>query len=510
VNPTHSLTQIAGYARSGALDHAWRIFEGDGYAMAADRGEAAALTVRGRLLKEGGRAAAEPAERRRLYGEAAEVYARAAAAPGGGTYQLINAATLSLLAGRRDLAQERAQRVLARGDADAETSYWSAATRAEALLLIGDIAAAKATLAQAVECAPHAFEDHAPTLRQFRAILDVLGEDTSWLDAWHPPRTLHFAGHLGLSPDGGGLADEIRGVLEAERIGFGYGALAAGSDIVIAEALLARGAELTVVLPVPVAPFREHSVACFGADWGARFDAILEREPRVHVVCGGANTLSPAAIRLAAEVAMGSAVMQAQALDSDAVQLLVTDGVVPDAGAAIWAQTGRRQRRLAASRTQTAGTALGVDGELAAMLWLSPASLDALDGLAKALAGGPMPQTAPRWTGEVVHVSYDTPAKAVAAVRAASAMVAAGGRVAAHYGIVRIAADPFGGPAFPAGPAAAILPDIAFGMPPGAVYVSEDFAAALAAASPEVFLTELVGELAGEVENPTRLFALLR
>jgi tetratricopeptide (TPR) repeat protein len=483
------------------------LFRDSGYDAS---GTAEALTVRGRLLKEGGRASTVLAERHRLYREAAEAYARAAAAQGGGTYQLINAATLSLLAGQRDLAQRRARQVLARGDADAETSYWSAATRAEALLLIGDIAAAKAALAQAVESTPHAFEDHAPTLRQFRSILDALGEDAVWLDAWHPPRALHFAGHLGLSPAGGGLGDAIRRVLEAERIGFGYGALAAGSDIVIAEALLEHGAELTVVLPVPVALFRACSVASSGADWGARFDAILKHEPRVHVVCDGATTLSAAAIRLAAEVAMGCAVMQAQALNSEAVQLLITDGTSSADDAAPWNHTGRRQHRLAAPRARSVDTVLDADGELAAMLLVMPSSLEALDGLAKALADAPVPQTAPRWTGEAVRVSYDTPAKAVEAVRAVGAMIASGGRVAAHYGIAQIRCDPLGGPAFPAGAAAAILPDIAFGMPPGAVYVSEDFAAALGAASSEIFLTELVGEIADRIENPTRLFALLR
>jgi len=82
--------------------------------------DAAVLSVHGRLLKD--RAlCAKGAERRRLYRKAADAYARAGAI-GGASYPLINAATLSLLAGERKRAQALARQVLerdARGDDDA-------------------------------------------------------------------------------------------------------------------------------------------------------------------------------------------------------------------------------------------------------------------------------------------------------------------------------------------------------------------------------------------------------
>ncbi len=94
---TPSLLSIIAHARAGALDHACRLFLEGGFELVND--DPAVLSVRGRLLKD--RAlAAEGAERRRLYLEAAGAYARAAEL-GGATYPLVNAATLFLLAGRR-------------------------------------------------------------------------------------------------------------------------------------------------------------------------------------------------------------------------------------------------------------------------------------------------------------------------------------------------------------------------------------------------------------------------
>jgi hypothetical protein len=144
----------------------------------------------------------------------------------------------------RDQAEILARGVLERGEDEEETPYYRAATRAEALLLIGDLARPKTEFAAAIALAPQAYEDHASTLRQFASILDELGEDKAWLDPLRPPRSLHFAGHMALAGASDALGRNIRDTLRDERVGFGYGALAAGADILIAEALLEAGAEL--------------------------------------------------------------------------------------------------------------------------------------------------------------------------------------------------------------------------------------------------------------------------
>ncbi|HEY0300358.1 MAG TPA: TRAFs-binding domain-containing protein, partial [Rhizomicrobium sp.] len=287
-----SLLSIIAYARSGALDYACRLFLEGGFELVDD--DPAVLSVRGRLLKD--RAlAAEGAERRRLYLEAAGAYARAGEI-GGATYPLINAATLSLLAGRREqskaLARKLLERALAGGD-ELETPYYRAATHAEALLLLGEIAKARTALNKAFALAPKAYEDHASTLRQFGLILTELGKDTAWLDPLRPPRTLHFAGHMGVGIGAKALKRRLRAVIAKERVGFGYGALAAGADILVAEALLEEGAELHLVLPMPKERFRALSVAGFGDGWTIKFDRILARAASVRAIAGAPDPLFP-------------------------------------------------------------------------------------------------------------------------------------------------------------------------------------------------------------------------
>ena len=68
------LTSILASARSGALDHAWREFKAAGFGP--DDPNPAVHTLHGRLLKDQAlRTCGE--DRQRLFGEAADAYARA-------------------------------------------------------------------------------------------------------------------------------------------------------------------------------------------------------------------------------------------------------------------------------------------------------------------------------------------------------------------------------------------------------------------------------------------------
>jgi hypothetical protein len=240
-----ALSSIIALARSGALDQAWTQFRAGGF----DRDDrSAARTLKGRLLKD--RAIrATGSDRQGLYRQAAEAYA-AAAGPERSTYPLINAASLSLLSGDPQSARTFAAAVLKRIESDPdepETPYYRTATRAEALLLLGEGRDAQAAFAEAVEYAPRAWEDHAASLRQLGLILAEQGRSASWLDLHRPPRSLHFGGHMSFDASIGArghLDETIAAALDKEKVGFGFGALAAGADIIIAEALLARGGEL--------------------------------------------------------------------------------------------------------------------------------------------------------------------------------------------------------------------------------------------------------------------------
>jgi len=81
------------------------------------------------------------------------------------------------------------------------------------------------------------------------------------------------------------VADAIARELDALRPGASdtaTGSAACGSDLLFAEALLARGVALNLYLPFAADPFIEKSVAFAGSDWVARFEAVA-RHARLQV-----------------------------------------------------------------------------------------------------------------------------------------------------------------------------------------------------------------------------------
>ena len=518
-----TLPAVTAYARAGALDHAWSCFVAAGYDRVDD--EPAALTVKGRLLKDRARRA-EGEERRRLLAEASTAYARAAALEGA-TYPLINAATLALLAhdaaGSAVLAEQVLARIAAHPD-EPETPYYRAATRAEALLLLGREGEARDALAEAIAVAPRAWEDHAATLRQFAAIIAARRGDTGWLAPLAPPRALHFAGHMSFRADGdhAGLTARLAEILSAERIGFGFGALAAGADILIAEALLARDAELYLVLPGGVEAFAAVSVDPLGAAWRRRFDAIIPKATTIHTVAPIGARPDQSMIDLADEIAMGTARSHAGRLATEAVQLLVPPDMTADSdGRArrLWAEAGGRQHLAVAPRDEVepievaASTASSTRVAVLAIRIATPAADPAIDlTWVKALLDrAPAPLAPAVFTGEAVVIGFGdlaAAATAAAALIASPATVVAGG---GHYGVTALVADPFSGGARVGGELLAVAQAAAASALPRAICVSGDFAQALAIVCPDKFRDAPIGELASvSGGEPVALHALER
>jgi hypothetical protein len=282
-----------------------------------------ALTLKGRLIKDQAKAASGD-ERLRLFAEAGEAYA-AASRVEPGSYPLINAATLAMLGGKPARSIELAEAALAMldsGQDQAQTPYWLEATRAEAHLLLEQDVEARAALTRAMRKAPLAFEDHAATIGQFHLILGELGADADWLERHRPPASLHFQGIMQLPADESALRAKVDAWLAQNNVGFAYGALAAGADILIAEALLERGAELHVILPCDEVNFRALSVSPFGAAWEQRYDALMEAAETVDTL-DAAEEPSSCAVHLCETAAMGMARQNARILQSKALVLRI-------------------------------------------------------------------------------------------------------------------------------------------------------------------------------------------
>jgi hypothetical protein len=320
-----TLAKIVNAARAGSLDYAIRLFRSGGFHLAL--GDPAALAVAGRLAKDRALRHAG-ADRAALMAEAAGAYGRAFALDPQ-PYTRINEATCTLLAGDTAGAQAIARELLALLDSGAriaETPYYIIATRAEALLLLGDRAGAEARVAQAKRLAIDCPEDQASTLRQLSLILEHRHAERGWLDAYRPRRALNFAGHLALAETAiAPLETRLRTVLTQNDVGAGFGALAAGSDLVIAEALLDIDAELHVVLPTTPDSFMAQSVVPYGARWVERFARCLDAATTVRWVSSVSGEYEPLAIHLAADVAMGASIMHAKRRWTTAIQLLIID-----------------------------------------------------------------------------------------------------------------------------------------------------------------------------------------
>ena len=502
------LSTIIALARAGALDHAWYQFGAAGYEHHDD--DPAALTVRGRLLKDFAlRSSGE--ERRRYYLQSAECYRRAAELRPG-TYPLINAATLSLLSGDRAKAEAIAREVLeriAREPDEPETPYWRAATEAEALLLLGRTGEARSALEVAVAAAPRAWEDHASTLRQFLVIQDALGGETEWLDRLRPQRSLHYSATAAEQADAK-QREAIAAVLRDEDIGFGYGSLAAGAEIAAAEALLTSGATLHVILPSDPESFAGRFVDPFGAEWRRRFDAALEAAETVEHVRPLHVPPDERMVELAQEIALGAAMLNAERLMGEAVALSVGTPRAPPRIRAHLLQAPPAERPLAAppdSRTS-----------LLALLALQLGSgteegfQSRLEEARSVLARPPAAQLAPYLSGDFIVVGYDDVTAAAAAARAIHRQLRGEMplRIGGHYGLIPCVRDPFTGSLKPTESGADIVTEIAGAIPPDTICVSHDLAAVLAArAGPRE--AHWIGELqAFDGGSPVGLYALSR
>lgn len=306
---------VLALARSGATARAAELYEALGLDRVDDE-DVAALGAR--IAKDAGR-----------FGEAAARY-RAVYARTGGYYPAVNAATMYLLAGDREAAHELGRAAFERSGPDGD-DYWILATAIEAALVLGDDAFFARWVGKTRALAG---DDHGAlgtTLRQLELVCAARGLDPAVLAPLRPPAVAYYAGHragrlpAGAEPE---VAARIRALLDDRGIGYGFGALASGADILFAEALLARGAELHVVLPLSPDAFAAASV---GDAWLPRFRACLAQARSVRVVGDGAP--DDVLFRYGSQVAMGLAVLRARFLHADARMLAVWDGGPAGGGA---------------------------------------------------------------------------------------------------------------------------------------------------------------------------------
>lgn len=249
----------------------------------------------------------------------------------------INAATMLRLAAGADGASRALAadvRAVARVDATVPT-HWREATLGEAALLLGDADAAATHYRAAVAAARPRIGDIASMRRQVR----LLGVHLAIPDEVHAaltmPRVAAFTGHMLDAPGRssprfpasieGAVARELAARIEACNIGFAHCSAACGGDLLFIEALLARGAEVHVVLPFERGDFVATSVAFAGERWVERFDDALARVASVGYGAHERHLGDDSLFAYAGALVHGAAVLHARELESEPVLVALVD-----------------------------------------------------------------------------------------------------------------------------------------------------------------------------------------
>lgn len=261
-----------------------------------------------------------------------------------GVWSGINAATLNLCAGEASLAQTLARAVQETCTTLVASSGakdpWLIGTLGEAALILRNVSDAQRWYRELGNMT----RDHgtrASVRANARLVLGAIGENASWMDDVIPgPMIGVFSGHVAKpGPDGRGrlfgepeqaIVTRIAQAVDRLDIRIGFGAAAAGADIIFHEAVLARGGECHIVLPQAPENFKDDSVAPAGGDWLRRFDTLLMRAARTVVL--GESAADDLAYVYANRGMLGLARAHSQQVDGRLRGLALWDGAPGPAG----------------------------------------------------------------------------------------------------------------------------------------------------------------------------------
>ena len=333
-NPQLGFQAVLALARSGATGRAAETFQLLGLEGNKDEDIA---SLEARILKDRFFSSADHQEAD-IAGQSASCYEMVFLATGG-YYPAINAASMWLFAGDRERSAKLAEEVLQicrkHGDQQVDEIYWLRATQAEALLLLEDLHGAEEQLKIIVSLQQLHLSDLVSTRTQLQRISRFLGLYPTFIDLLKLPGVIHYTGHM-ITPRGekgrfaaeseARVAGEIQQQLERLNVGFGYGSLACGGDILVAEALLQRGAELHLVFPFELEDFEQTSVLGGGLGWQQRFRRCKKRAHSVTFASEDGYLGDSMIFAYTSRIAMGLARIQAQNLNTAAHQLAIWDG----------------------------------------------------------------------------------------------------------------------------------------------------------------------------------------
>ena len=527
---------VLALARSGAIRDARKLYDRFGLGDSTNEDIACLLA---RVAKEEARES-HGQERTRLYARSAELY-EAVYQRTRGFFPGINVATMSLLSGDRERSRIFAASVLEELEFSSSTpgsdEYFREATRAEAFLLLGDPGAAQRAVEDAVALQAQGPADLNTTWRQLKLVCEASGIDVSVLRPLEPPAVIYYCGPLIEVPRElssvpleleAEIARAIRRSIAERRPGVGFGSLASGVDILFAEALLECGAELNIVLPFNVDEFKRISVTRGGEVWEARFETCLRAAESVTLATEDEYFDDEVLFQFGSRMAMGLAILRARQMEAPVLQMAVSGADTSSTTAhsvAYWKalelpaeliefDAPALPRKRALERASHAGRQLRaiLFADIKGFSRLPERSLtiywsEVMQGFAEVLdAAGRKILLRNTWGDALYVVFEDTPAAARCALALHDFMretrFEAHGlprdlslRIGGHYAPIFSGHDPVAGRATYYGSQVSRTARIEPITPPGQLYVTEAFAAVLAAEAPDEFVSEYVGVL---------------
>ena len=291
-----------------------------------------------------------------------ELYSQAYTATGG-YWSAINAATLALILGERQVTaslardvQDQCQRKLADSGTGSPDRYWLLSTSGRSRTSDRRLARRRILDGQAVIEGAGNWGSLHSTFHSARLILKRLGKDDGRLEKiFRLPAVVVFAGHM-IDRSGRvatrfparieqAVKNAISERLEKFNVGFGYGSAACGADILFHEVLLEKKGESHIVLPNERKQFIKESVDIApGGNWLQRCETVMAHAVEVQEVSKQIKTHS-LSYEFADRMLHGMATIRAQQLGAKLIPLAVWDGHAGD-GHSGTADTVQRWRSL--------------------------------------------------------------------------------------------------------------------------------------------------------------------
>ena len=148
------------------------------------------------------------------------------------------------------------------------------------------------------------------------------------LAAIRPSPVIHFCGHMfraGWQVEEQ-IAEAVNSILDETGALIAYGPLACGADILIAEAILARGGELHAVMPFAEEDFLTTSVRLGGPEWEPRYVRARDAAASVTFATQIQHSDDDELFAYCSKLVMGLARLRAGVMQSEVFQLAVWDG----------------------------------------------------------------------------------------------------------------------------------------------------------------------------------------